>query len=48
LFLHPSREDAVAGPDGIVRTWEARLLRDPVWHDAIEREDVEVVGGWWT
>lgn len=48
LFLHPSREDAVTGPDGIVRTWEARLLRDPVWHAALEREDVEVVPGWWS
>ncbi|MGW0807888.1 carbohydrate deacetylase [Nonomuraea sp. NPDC002799] len=48
LFLHPSREDAVTGPDGIVRTWEARLLRDPVWHDALDSEGVEAVGGWWT
>ncbi|GAA3472102.1 carbohydrate deacetylase [Nonomuraea roseola] len=48
LFLHPSREDAVMGPDGIVRVWEARLLRDPVWHDALEKEGVEVVEGWWT
>ncbi|MFF4615943.1 carbohydrate deacetylase [Nonomuraea jabiensis] len=46
LFLHPSREDALTGPDGIVRTWEARLLRDPVWHHALESERVEVVGGW--
>ncbi|WP_165969938.1 carbohydrate deacetylase [Nonomuraea terrae] len=48
LFLHPSREDAVTGPDGIVRTWETRLLRDPAWHNALESEDVEVVAGWWT
>ncbi|RVX41497.1 hypothetical protein EDD27_4039 [Nonomuraea polychroma] len=47
LFLHPSCEDAVTGPDGIVRTWEARLLRDPAWHDALESEGVEVVGDWW-
>ncbi|GAA2212057.1 hypothetical protein GCM10009850_075190 [Nonomuraea monospora] len=47
LFLHPSREDAVIGPDGVVRTWEARLLRDPVWHKALESEGVEVVEGWW-
>ncbi|TDC86043.1 ChbG/HpnK family deacetylase [Nonomuraea deserti] len=47
LFLHPSREDAVAGPDGVVRAWEARLLRDPAWHDALEREGVELAGGWW-
>ncbi|GAA4079955.1 ChbG/HpnK family deacetylase [Nonomuraea soli] len=48
LFLHPSREDAVAGPDGIVRAWETRLLRDPVWHRALEREQVEVVKDWWS
>lgn len=48
LFLHPSREDAVAGPDGIVRLWETRLLRDPVWHKALESEGIEVVGGWWS
>ncbi|TDE20099.1 ChbG/HpnK family deacetylase [Nonomuraea mesophila] len=47
LFLHPSREDAVTGPDGVVRAWEARLLRDPVWHDALEKEGVELAGGWW-
>ncbi|MEO3811018.1 ChbG/HpnK family deacetylase [Sphaerisporangium sp. B11E5] len=48
LFLHPSREDAVAGPDGTVRAWEARLLRDPVWHKTLESEGVEVVGDWWS
>ncbi|MFI6385877.1 carbohydrate deacetylase [Nonomuraea sp. NPDC050540] len=47
LFLHPSGEDAVNGPDGVVRTWETRLLRDPAWHKALESEGVEVVGGWW-
>ncbi|GAA4588098.1 hypothetical protein GCM10023194_38800 [Planotetraspora phitsanulokensis] len=47
LFLHPSREDAVTGPDGIVRAWEARLLRDPAWLDALGSEGVEVVGDWW-
>ncbi|MGP3929315.1 carbohydrate deacetylase [Nonomuraea sp. KM88] len=47
LFLHPSREDAVTRPDGVVRAWEARLLRDPVWHDALEKEGVELAGGWW-
>ncbi|KAB8194109.1 ChbG/HpnK family deacetylase [Nonomuraea phyllanthi] len=47
LFLHPSREDAVTGPDGVVRTWETRLLRDPVWHRALESEGVELAGGWW-
>ncbi|NUR89375.1 MAG: ChbG/HpnK family deacetylase [Nonomuraea sp.] len=47
LFLHPSSEEAISGPHGIVRVWEARLLRDPVWHAALDREDVEVVKGWW-
>lgn len=46
IFMHPSREDAVAGPDGIVRVWEARLLRDPIWHAAIEREDITTVARW--
>ncbi|MBO3744841.1 ChbG/HpnK family deacetylase [Streptosporangiaceae bacterium NEAU-GS5] len=48
LFLHPSREDAVAGSDGVVRAWEARLLRDPAWHDALTSEGVEVVRDWWS
>jgi chitin disaccharide deacetylase len=48
IFLHPSREGAVTGRDGIVRVWEARLLRDPVWLAAIEREGVELVADWWT
>lgn len=47
LFLHPSREDAVAGPDGIVRAWETRLLRDPAWHAALEREGIELTDSWW-
>lgn len=47
LFLHPSRADAVPGPAGVVRAWEARLLRDPVWHRALSAEGVEVVSGWW-
>jgi predicted glycoside hydrolase/deacetylase ChbG (UPF0249 family) len=46
LFLHPSREDAATSPDGIVRVWEARLLRDPKWHDALEIEGVGVVAKW--
>lgn len=48
IFLHPSGEGAAAGPDGIVRVWEARLLRDPVWHAALETEAIEVVSDWWT
>jgi predicted glycoside hydrolase/deacetylase ChbG (UPF0249 family) len=47
LFLHPSRPDAVPGDAGVVRTWETRLLRDPVWHRAIAAEGIEVVTGWW-
>lgn len=47
LFLHPSGPDAVIGPDGTLRQWEARLLRDPVWHRALDAEAVEVVPGWW-
>ncbi|MFG1944107.1 carbohydrate deacetylase [Nonomuraea sp. NPDC048826] len=47
LFLHPSRDDAVTGPDGVVRTWETRLLRDPAWHHALEREAIAVTEGWW-
>lgn len=46
LFLHPSREDAATGPDGIVRVWETQLLRDRKWHDALETEGVGVVAGW--
>jgi hypothetical protein len=47
LFLHPSAEEAVAGLDGVVRAWEARLLRDPAWHAAIEAEGIGVVSRWW-
>jgi hypothetical protein len=47
LFLHPSHDDAISGPEGIVRVWEARLRRDPVWHAALESEAIEVVGQWW-
>jgi len=47
LFLHPSRPDAVPGPAGIVRGWEARLLRDPVWHRALAAEGIELVSRWW-
>jgi chitin disaccharide deacetylase len=46
LFLHPSHEDATTGPDGIVRVWEALLLRDRKWHDALETEGVGVVAEW--
>jgi hypothetical protein len=46
LFLHPSHRDAIEGPDGVLRAWEARLLRDPAWHAALQAEDIEVVSGW--
>lgn len=47
LFLHPSTEQAVPGPDGVVRAWEARLLRDSTWHRALAAEGIEVVTRWW-
>lgn len=46
VFLHPSRDGAVAGPDGILRVWEARLLRDPLWRSAIVSRDIELVASW--
>ncbi|GAB2601287.1 ChbG/HpnK family deacetylase [Pseudactinotalea suaedae] len=46
LFLHPA--DGLPGPVGQVRAWEARLLRDPVWHDAVASAAVELVGDWWS
>ena len=44
LFLHPSTPEA--SPDGVVRAWEARLLRDPAWHAAVQAAGVELVEGW--
>jgi len=44
LFLHPSTADAALG--GAVRAWEARLLRDPVWHAAVEAAGIRLVEGW--
>lgn len=46
LFLHPSREDAIPGDDGVLRAWEAQMLRDDRWRSALEAEDVELVAGW--
>ena len=46
LFLHPSSEQAVTGPDGILRAWEARLLRDRMFHRALETEGIAVVPEW--
>lgn len=45
LFLHPTTSDAPGVHDD-VRAWEARLLRDPAWHDALARSGVTLVGGW--
>lgn len=43
LFLHPS----AAGPGvPLLRTWEARLLRDPHWLDALRTERIELVEEW--
>lgn len=44
LFLHPARDGAGIP---VERVWEARLLRDDVWHDALEREDIILVSRWW-
>lgn len=41
LFLHPA--EGLPGEVGAVRSWEARLLRDPRWHDALAAAEVETV-----
>ena len=46
LFLHPA--DGLPGATGQVRAWEAQLLRDPVWHDALASAAVELVADWWS
>jgi len=43
LFLHPS---GPCGAEGIVRVWETQLLQDPVWHNALQSEEIEVVRQW--
>lgn len=45
LFLHPA--DGLPGPTGQIRAWEARLLRDQVWHGALASSAVEIVTDWW-
>ncbi|GAA1716547.1 hypothetical protein GCM10009809_10780 [Isoptericola hypogeus] len=45
LFLHPSTPDAPGVAD-VVRAWEARLLRDPTWHAALDRSGVVLTSGW--
>ncbi|HEY1106746.1 MAG TPA: hypothetical protein VGE78_11410, partial [Agromyces sp.] len=46
LFLHPAPEHAVAGPNGIIRAWELRLLRDEAFRGALEAEGFELVAEW--
>lgn len=46
LFLHPAPEHAVAGPNGIIRAWELRLLRDDVFRGALDAEGFELVAEW--
>ena len=48
LFLHPSTTGAPGLDDdaGTVRAWEARLLRDPAWHAALDRAGVGLALGW--
>lgn len=43
LFVHPS---TASGPDFQVRRWEGRMLGDPRWRRALDREGFELVGGW--
>src|SRR5699024_1056838 len=43
LFLHPS---SAPGERLRARRWEARLLRDPLWHEALAQEVDELVAGW--
>lgn len=43
LFVHPS---SAPGDRLRARRWEARLLRDPLWHEALAQEVDELVGGW--
>lgn len=46
LFLHPA--EGLPGPVGQVRAWEARLLRDPAWHEALASADLETASDWWS
>ena len=43
LVLHPS---SAPGERLRARRWEARLLRDPLWHEALAQEVDELVAGW--
>ncbi|GAA5144485.1 hypothetical protein GCM10025768_00230 [Microbacterium pseudoresistens] len=46
FFVHPSAEDAVPGDAGIMRSWEARLLRDAQWREALEEEGIVKATTW--
>jgi hypothetical protein len=50
VFLHPGADTAWArtrfGADWDKRVWEARLLRDPAWRRALEREEIDLVDRW--
>ncbi|MGO1972260.1 MAG: carbohydrate deacetylase [Propionibacteriaceae bacterium] len=49
LFLHPSVDTPAlraGGPGWRKRVWEHRLLRDPLWQQAITDRDIELVPGW--
>ncbi|MDU0349179.1 carbohydrate deacetylase [Actinomyces sp. MRS3W] len=50
IFAHPGADTAWArerfGAGWDKRVWEARMLRDPAWRDALEREGIEVVARW--
>jgi hypothetical protein len=50
IFLHPGAESTWArrhfGPSWDKRVWEARLLRDPVWLDALAAQQIRLVTTW--
>ncbi|WP_149203024.1 ChbG/HpnK family deacetylase [Actinotalea subterranea] len=49
LFMHPAPEEVAArldGPDGVTRAWELRLLRDPVFTRALDREGLTLSAAW--
>lgn len=50
IFLHPGAESTWArrhfGPSWDKRIWEARLLRDPAWLDALDAEQIRLVTTW--
>ncbi|SDN00714.1 carbohydrate deacetylase [Actinomyces ruminicola] len=50
IFAHPGADTSWArerfGSGWDKRVWEARMLRDPAWRAALEREGIEVVPRW--